>query len=160
MVRFKVRWILFELVQDPLIENGKVIFPRTPAKLCDDDLNQCIHSALTIDYGDFGNGMARSVYVKWFNPATHIGIARVPRDYTDMMLASLFFIKKVRDQPYSFRTLHVSGTIIGVQKQAIIRDRDIYLQLQKEAQKTGQAFSFVENLAKSEKEIKAIQAFA
>ncbi|KAI9246924.1 hypothetical protein BDA99DRAFT_543110 [Phascolomyces articulosus] len=160
MVRFKVRWILFELVQDPIIENNKVIFPRTSAKLCDDDLNRCIHSALTIDYGDFGNGMARSVYVKWFNPSTKVGIARVPRDYTDMLLASLFFIKKVCDQPYSFRILHVSGTIIGVQKHAIIRDRDIYLQEQEEAQKKGQPYSFVEKLASSEKEIKKIQAFA
>ncbi|KAI7856137.1 hypothetical protein BDC45DRAFT_504397 [Circinella umbellata] len=138
MVRFKVRWILFELVQDPIIDNDKkVIFPRTPAKLCDDDVNKCIHSAMTIDYGDFGQGMARSVYVKWFNSATKVGIARVPRDYTDMMLASLFFIKKVCDQPYSFRILHVSGTIIGVQKHAILRDRDIYLQEQEDAQKKG-----------------------
>ena len=65
MVRFKVRWILFELIQDPIIDNNKkVTFPRTPAKLCDDDLNKCIHSAMTIDYGDFGQGMARSVYGK------------------------------------------------------------------------------------------------
>ncbi|KAI8137673.1 hypothetical protein BJV82DRAFT_524837 [Fennellomyces sp. T-0311] len=97
MVRFKVRWILFELVQDPVIDKGQVVFPRTAAKLCDDDLNNCIHSAMTIDYGDFGQGMARSLPVLTQTP----------------------------------------GTIVGVQKQAIIRDRDIYLQLQTEAQAKG-----------------------
>lgn len=40
---------------------------------------------------------------------TRVGIARIPREYTDMVLATLFFMNKIGKQTCSFRILHVSG---------------------------------------------------
>ena len=64
MVRTKVRWILFELVQDPIIQNDKVVFPRTPLDVSEGTILNSIWSTITANYGDFGNGMSRGIVGK------------------------------------------------------------------------------------------------
>lgn len=159
MVRTKVRWVLFELVEDPVIQQDKVVFPRTPLNITEGTILNNIWLTITANYGDFGNGMSRGIVVKWFNPSTRVGIIRVPRDYADMLLASLFFLRRIENIPCSFRILHVSGTIIAVQKQAIIRDRDIYLEEQAKASERGQVYSIADKMEESTKRIKELQAF-
>ncbi|KAI7882756.1 hypothetical protein K492DRAFT_144761 [Lichtheimia hyalospora FSU 10163] len=159
MVRTKVRWILFELVQDPIIQNDKVVFPRTPLDVSEGTILNSIWSTITANYGDFGNGMSRGIVVKWFNPITRVGIIRVLRDYADMLLASLFFLRRIGDKPCSFRILHVSGTIIAVQRQAILRDKDIYLEEQAKATERGQVYSITDKMEASSKKINELQAF-
>lgn len=75
--------------------------------------------------------------MKWYNATTRIGILRVPRDFTDMYLSSMFFIKQIASMPCSLSILHVSGTVIFIQQAAIDWDRRFYLKEQEEADKKG-----------------------
>ncbi|KAI9471794.1 MAG: hypothetical protein EXX96DRAFT_581633 [Benjaminiella poitrasii] len=136
MVRFKNRWVLFRIVEDPVIENGRVIYPNTQFELTEGMISKTIFQAIELNYGQFGKGQG-SITVKWYNSTTRIGILRIPRDYTDMYLSTLFYIKQIGSIPCNFSILHVSGTIIFIQQEAINWDRQFYLKEQKEAEKRG-----------------------
>ncbi|KAG1467658.1 hypothetical protein G6F56_004285 [Rhizopus delemar] len=136
MVRFKHRWILFQVIQDPIIENGQVTYPKTSLGLNDQLISRAIFNQLEICYGQFGKGQA-GISVKWYNPDTKIGIIRIPRDYTDMYLSTMFYMNKIASVPCSISILQVSGTIIFIQTAAIEWDRVHYLKEQEEAQKKG-----------------------
>ena len=75
--------------------------------------------------------------VKWYNPITRIGILRVPRDYTDVYLTSMFYMKQILSTTCNIHILHVSGTIILIQQKAIEWDRLHYLKEQAEAESKG-----------------------
>lgn len=75
--------------------------------------------------------------MKWYNSTTRIGILRIPRDYADIYLVSMFYLKKIMNIPCSLHVLHVSGTIIAIQQKAIEWDRAFYLKEQAEADKRG-----------------------
>ncbi|KAF7728647.1 hypothetical protein EC973_005684 [Apophysomyces ossiformis] len=156
MVRLKNRWILFELVEDPVIENNRVSFPRTTFGVTEEDITTTIRQAINMNYGDFGSGMVWSAGVKWYNPETRMGILRVPRDYLDMYLATLFFIKAINNLPCSFQVHHVSGTIIFIQKTAIQRDADLYLEQKMKMEAKGKIYSVVDKIEASERQIKQI----
>ncbi|KAI8367647.1 uncharacterized protein BYT42DRAFT_134059 [Radiomyces spectabilis] len=156
MVRFKVRWVLFEVVEDPVVDNGKVVFPKTSFEISENIINTAIRQAIAINYGEFGSAAAWGATVKWYNPATRTGIIRVPRELTDLLISSMFFMKQIDSIPCSFRILHVAGTIIRIQKAAIERDRALYLEEQTRAEKSGNYFNVVENMEKSEAMIQRI----
>lgn len=78
------------------------------------------------------------ILVKWYNSTTRIGILRIPRDYTDIYLASMFYMKQIETTPCSLHVLHVSGTVIFIQQKAIEWDRKFYIQEQQEAEKRGE----------------------
>lgn len=61
MVRIKNRWLLFELVENPVIEHGQVVFPRTALGLTEEDIGRAIAAAINADFGDYGLGMTKSV---------------------------------------------------------------------------------------------------
>lgn len=61
MVRIKNRWILFELIENPVFENGQVVFPRTTLGLTEEDIGRAIAAAINADFGDYGLGMAKSL---------------------------------------------------------------------------------------------------
>lgn len=61
MVRIKNRWILFELIENPVFENGEVVFPRTTLGLTEEDIGRAIAAAINADFGDYGLGMAKSL---------------------------------------------------------------------------------------------------
>lgn len=75
--------------------------------------------------------------MKWYNSTTRIGILRIPRDFTDIYLASMFYIKQILNIPCTIHILHVSGTIIFIQQKAIEWDRTFYLKEQAEADSRG-----------------------
>jgi hypothetical protein len=56
MVRFKNRWVLFQIVQDPVIDNGKVTYPRTQFEVSDVMISRSIFQAIEVNYGHFGKG--------------------------------------------------------------------------------------------------------
>lgn len=88
----------------------------------------------------YGEGEAlNSFSVKWFNTETHVGILQAPRDYMDMVLASAFFINKIKEYACHFEPIDESGTVLGIQTEAIRRDRDIYLEEKSKAEKKGKA---------------------
>ncbi|CEG85106.1 RNA-binding protein pop5 [Rhizopus azygosporus] len=155
MVRFKHRWILFQVNQDPVIENGQIVYPRTSLRLNDQMISRAIYNQIEIYYGQFGKGLG-SVAVKWYNPDTRIGIMRIPRDYTNMYLSTMFYMNKVASVPCSISILRVSGTIIFVQTAAIEWDRTYYIREQEEAEKKGQHYSSAEKIEASKKQITSI----
>lgn len=61
MVRTKVRWVLFELLEDPIIQHDKVVFPRTPLNITERTILNNVWLSITANYGDFGNGMSRGI---------------------------------------------------------------------------------------------------
>jgi ribonuclease P/MRP protein subunit POP5 len=56
MVRFKNRWVLFQIVQDPVIDNGKVTYPKTQFEVTDSMISKSIFQAIELNYGHFGKG--------------------------------------------------------------------------------------------------------
>lgn len=56
MVRFKNRWVLFQIVQDPVLENGKVVYPNNLVDLTDNVISKSIFKACELYYGHFGKG--------------------------------------------------------------------------------------------------------
>ncbi|KAL9553329.1 hypothetical protein PS6_004020 [Mucor atramentarius] len=156
MVRFKNRWVLFQIVQDPVIEHGQVVYPRIAFEVTDSMISKTIFQSIELNYGHFGKGQG-SVSVKWYNATTRIGILRIPRDFTDMYLSSMFFIKQIASMPCSFSILHVSGTVIFIQQAAIDWDRRFYLKEQEEADKKGEIYNSMEKIEKSKKTLAALQ---
>ncbi|EIE76100.1 hypothetical protein RO3G_00804 [Rhizopus delemar RA 99-880] len=57
MVRFKHRWILFQVIQDPIIENGQVVYPKTSLRLTDQMISRAIYNQVEIYYGQYGKGL-------------------------------------------------------------------------------------------------------
>ncbi|KAG2205735.1 hypothetical protein INT46_009568 [Mucor plumbeus] len=155
MVRFKNRWVLFQIVQDPVLENGKVVYPKTAFEVTDYVISKTIFQSIEVNYGHFGKGQG-SVAVKWYNPTTRVGILRIPRDFTDMYLSTMFYIKQIATMPCSFSILHVSGTVIFIQQAAIDWDRRFYLKEQEEADKRGESYSSVDKIEKSKKTLAAL----
>ncbi|KAI9259087.1 hypothetical protein BY458DRAFT_588573 [Sporodiniella umbellata] len=134
MVRFKHRWALFQVIQDPVIEQGQVVYPQNSLRLNDKMISQAIFNQLEVCYGQFGKGQS-GILIKWYNPDTKIGIFRIPRDHTDMYLSTLFYLNKIGPVPCSISVLQVSGTIIFIQAAAVELDRALYLREQEEAEK-------------------------
>lgn len=56
MVRFKNRWVLFQIAEDPVIENGSVVYPKTQFEVTDSMISKTIFKAVELNYGDFGKG--------------------------------------------------------------------------------------------------------
>lgn len=83
--------------------------------------------------------------VKWYNPITRIGIIRIPRDFTDLYLSSMFYIKQIATIPCSLHILHVSGTVIFIQQKAIEWDRRFYLKEQQYAESKGKRNRWLNN---------------
>ncbi|OBZ85955.1 putative ribonuclease P/MRP protein subunit POP5 [Choanephora cucurbitarum] len=155
MVRFKNRWVLFQIIEDPILEQGKVVFPKTQFSVNDTIITKAIFQAIETNYGHFGKGQG-NVTVKWYNPMTRVGILRIPRDYTDMYLSTMFFMKQIGNMACSFSILRVSGTIIFIQQAAIEWDRQFYLKEQAEAEKKGEHYNATEKIMNSKEIISAL----
>ncbi|ORX56882.1 homoserine kinase [Hesseltinella vesiculosa] len=152
------RWILFELEQDPVIssQTNTPTDSKIPLDVSDADIVHAMRAAMATTYGDFGSGILKSLQLKWFNPDTRTGILRAPRDPVDMVLSSLFFIKKVGSAACHFRCLQSSGTLIHIQKYAIERDQRLYLEEQDRVEKQGKVLGVIEKIQKSTALINAI----
>ncbi|KAI8332625.1 hypothetical protein BC941DRAFT_436087 [Chlamydoabsidia padenii] len=156
MVRYKCRWILFELLQDPILQNDVPMEQNIPIQFTDQMIQRALREAITTTFGDYGGGLLRGSHVKWYNPETGAGIIRTPRDHDDMLLSSLFFVKQIESIPCSFRFIQVSGTLVFIQKAAIERDRSLYLKEQARLEQIGKTYSVVDRIQKSTNKVNSI----
>jgi ribonuclease P/MRP protein subunit POP5 len=67
MVRYKCRWILFELVQDPVLQNDEPVDHRTPIELNEQMIQRSLREAILTTFGDYGAGLLRGSHGKWRN---------------------------------------------------------------------------------------------
>ncbi|ORX77988.1 hypothetical protein BCR32DRAFT_207353 [Anaeromyces robustus] len=128
MVRFKNRYILFEIIYDE-DENNKININYNIV------LN-AIKTSIEQNFGAYGIGITQSSFtMKYFSPVTKIGILRSSRKQFNMIWASLTFINNIQNNRCLVRVLHVGGTIKSTQKAAIKYDQEqlllIYSQLSK-----------------------------
>ncbi|RUS31221.1 hypothetical protein BC938DRAFT_478229 [Jimgerdemannia flammicorona] len=160
MVRFKNRWILFEILYDhsipPIISTT---VPQQVAALSTGTVNTLIRESIRENFGEWGMGcVVSSLNMKYFSPYTNIGIVRVARDHYRILWGALTFIKEIRGTPCVVRALHLSGTIIKAQNAAIEYDRDQILNLKRQAELNGDKdFNAEELLQESRQEIMAIE---
>jgi predicted nucleic-acid-binding protein len=56
MVRFKNRWVLFQIAEDPIIEDGIVVYRKTQFEVNDYLISNSIFKAVELNYGAFGKG--------------------------------------------------------------------------------------------------------
>jgi hypothetical protein len=123
----------------------------------------------------FFSTLLTSLYmvVKYFSGHTNIGIIRVARDYHQMLLVSLFFMKEINGTPCSITVRHVGGnakerdiwcgmrpeanivfvgTIFKAQRAAIQYDLEALLRRQYRAEKHGTAPIDVAELSRASKD--------
>jgi ribonuclease P/MRP protein subunit POP5 len=60
MVSFKNRWILFEIVEDPVLEHGKVTFKHTSLEVSDSALYKALRDSVELNYGSFGRALLQN----------------------------------------------------------------------------------------------------
>lgn len=56
MVRFKNRWVLFQVAEDPVIEDGHVVYKKSQFEINDYMISKVIFNAVELNYGAFGKG--------------------------------------------------------------------------------------------------------
>lgn len=64
MVRYKCRWVLFELVQDPILQNDKIVEHNTPLRLTEQMIQKTLRDSVLSTFGDYGSGLLRSAHGK------------------------------------------------------------------------------------------------
>ena len=57
MVRFKSRWVLFQIACEPTINNGQVEYLKSPFEIDEKTISRIIFQALEVNYGEFGRGL-------------------------------------------------------------------------------------------------------
>ncbi|KAI8973854.1 hypothetical protein BDB01DRAFT_807798 [Pilobolus umbonatus] len=155
MVRFKSRWVLFYIEEDPIMRNGEITYPKNVIEISEQLIYKSIAQAVESIYGVYGKAML-NISVKWYNPVTRMGILKASRDYLDVCLSSMFFMKKIADIPCNFTILQVSGTIIFIQTAAIELNRDYYIREQAELTKKGQHVNIVNTIDTITKQIQQL----
>ncbi|KAJ2798547.1 RNA-binding protein pop5 [Coemansia helicoidea] len=128
MVRFKNRYICFEILLEPSDaaraprQDQQQALPALSAKAA----SQLIRDSVKLGFGDSGAGhVLMGTQVKYFGAHTRMGIAKVPRDHCKMVLAALTLATHVGKHPCVVCVRHVSGTIKKCQKAAIRLDREL-----------------------------------
>ncbi|KAF9169676.1 hypothetical protein BGX21_001706 [Mortierella sp. AD011] len=162
MVRFKNRYLLFEIVygdtplgwtsipstmvsaidasrqsagpdQSPFGDTGRNNC-RLP-QLSNKDLMHAIKDSIAENFGDYGAGLTqRPLTLKYFSPHTNIGILRISREEVHTVWSALTFIRELKGNPCIIKVLHTSGTIKSCQLTTIRYDRDRIMFLRNQAQ--------------------------
>ncbi|KAI8596893.1 hypothetical protein EDD21DRAFT_342965 [Dissophora ornata] len=162
MVRFKNRYLLFEIVyvdtplgwtsipapttsatashqssesdQSPFGDTGRNNCRLPP--LANKDLIYALKDSIVENFGDYGAGLTqRPLTLKYFSPHTNIGILRISREEVHIVWGALTFIKELKGKPCIIKVLHTSGTIRNCQLTAVRYDRDRIMFLRNEAQR-------------------------
>ncbi|KAG0299521.1 hypothetical protein BGZ98_009964 [Dissophora globulifera] len=140
MVRFKNRYLLFEIVyadtplgwssipapivsaseaphysddsdHSPFGDTGRNNC-RLPS-LANKDLMYAIKDSIAENFGDYGAGITqRPLTLKYFSPHTNIGILRISREEVHIVWGALTFIRELKGKPCMIKVLHTSGNII------------------------------------------------
>ncbi|KAG0203593.1 hypothetical protein BGX28_004196 [Mortierella sp. GBA30] len=162
MVRFKNRYLLFEIVyaDTPLgwtsipaattsaldathqsLRADQSVFGDTGRNNCrlppisNKDLMYALRDSIAENFGDYGAGITqRALVLKYFSPHTNIGILRISREEMHIAWGALTFIKELKGRPCIIKVLHTSGTIKHCQLTTIRYDRDRIMFLRNQAQ--------------------------
>ncbi|GJJ74315.1 ribonuclease P/MRP protein subunit POP5 [Entomortierella parvispora] len=163
MVRFKNRYLLFEIIyadtplgwtsipatassalgsslqshpgsnQSPFGDTGRNNCRLPP--LANKDLVYAIKDSIAENFGDYGAGITqRPMTLKYFSPHTNIGILRISREEVHIVWGALTFMKELKGRPCIIKVLHTSGTIKKCQLMTIKYDRDRIMYLRNQAQ--------------------------
>ncbi|KAG4102268.1 hypothetical protein H8356DRAFT_1652483 [Neocallimastix lanati (nom. inval.)] len=154
MVRFKNRYILFEIVYDE--DEEKKINVNYSI------ISKAIKTSIEQNFGAYGIGIIQSSFtIKYFSPVTKIGILRSSRKQFNMIWASLTFINNIQNNGCLIRVLHVGGTIKSTQKAAIKYDQEqllsIYSKIAKSKNTKNDNFDIEEHIQKSYNDIMSIE---
>ncbi|KAG2177014.1 hypothetical protein INT43_007668 [Umbelopsis isabellina] len=156
MVRFKNRWVLIEVQGEPVLSKADGEYENTHiASLNGGTIHTAVRDAILANYGEYGLGSLLSSFnVKYFSSHTNIGIIRVARDYHQMLLVSLFFMKEINGTPCSITVRHVGGNVKDedAQRAAIQYDLEVLLRRQRRAEKHGTAAINVAELSRISKD--------
>ncbi|KAI8576941.1 hypothetical protein K450DRAFT_254322 [Umbelopsis ramanniana AG] len=150
MVRFKNRWVLIEILGGPVTsKSGEEYENHHINSITAGMLHNTLKDAIAANYGEYGLGCVQSsLNVKYFSNHTNIGILRVSRDYHQMLLVSLFFIKEINGSPCYITVRHIGGTILKAQRAAIQYDLETLLRRQQQ----GNSSLDVDRLSRNAKE--------
>ncbi|BDA44025.1 probable ribonuclease P/MRP protein subunit POP5 [Coccomyxa sp. Obi] len=117
MVRFKNRFLLFELIW----KDGRIDETLTEA-----NIQAVLRDSLALNFGDYGLGVClASQQVKYYNPLTNLCIVRCGRDQYKEVLASMTTITTFRYRTVMMHLLHNGGTLASCQRAAIEHNRAI-----------------------------------
>ena len=111
MVRFKNRYLVIEILwedkkYDPGVKNKEIY--------------DAIRESIASNFGDWGTGvLLNSLSVKYWNPATNIGIVRCQRDEFRVLWAAITFISYVRGRKVRIKVVYTAGTVRSCQKQVV-----------------------------------------
>ncbi|KAI7826966.1 hypothetical protein BC939DRAFT_395310 [Gamsiella multidivaricata] len=138
MVRFKNRYLLFEIVyadtplgwtsipatltsgadashhsakpdHSPFGDTGRNNCRLPP--LANKDIMHALKASIVENFGDYGAGLTqRPLTLKYFSPHTNIGILRISREEVHIVWGALTFIRELKEKPCIIKVLHTSGT--------------------------------------------------
>ncbi|KAK3831772.1 MAG: hypothetical protein JOS17DRAFT_684277 [Linnemannia elongata] len=153
MVRFKNRYLLFEIVyaDTPLgwtsiPASTSLALPNAtqPGEAADQNLLFALKDSIAENFGDYGAGLTqRPLTLKYFSPHTNVGILRISREEMHIVWGALTFINQLKGRPCIIKVIHTSGTIKKCQLTTIKYDRDRIMFLRNQAQllKDSQAYT-------------------
>ncbi|KAJ3193457.1 hypothetical protein HK101_004810 [Irineochytrium annulatum] len=121
MVRFKNRWLLFELVYD-----GDVVVESVSSG----NLAQVIRDSVQSNFGDLGAAqIAASFSIKYWSSRTGHGIIRVERDLCRMLWCAITMVTEVKGRAALIRVLHCGGTVKKTQEAAVEENRKALVEM-------------------------------
>jgi ribonuclease P/MRP protein subunit POP5 len=101
MVRFKSRYLLFEIIYN----DSNIHEQIQPTHLL-----SAIKESIQQNFGDAGTGSILSnLSMKYYSPFTNLGILRCGREHVKMVWASMGFVTEVKGRKCMFRIVHNAG---------------------------------------------------
>ncbi|PIA13977.1 hypothetical protein COEREDRAFT_47825 [Coemansia reversa NRRL 1564] len=164
MVRFKNRYICFELLQEPFSDHtssldhpNSVQQPVPAIATSAKGIYNLLRESIKQNFGDLGAGhVLTGMQVKYFNKRTQMGIVKVPRDHCNMVLAAMVVITHATKCQCSIRVRHVSGTIKKCQQSAIRTARELIISWYEQQQLVGDS-TLPHMLKESQAQISALE---
>jgi RNase P/RNase MRP subunit POP5 len=101
----------------------KVEFEEILESMVKHVITTCLRSQIQEIYGLIGLAKSTSLTIKYYSPITCLMIMRCSLEFHREILACLAVITKIRDHSVRLSVIHVSGTIVKIQKKVIDMDR-------------------------------------
>lgn len=156
MVRFKTRWLLLAIDDQPAASPSSSKGPSAASSLTPQVVTRLLRASLLLSFGDVAAGSFGGVLTcKYYSTHTGTAIVRCTRDGARLVWAAATLISSASELPspgtpsnLRIRVVHCGGTIKKLQTKAIELDRRIILRL-RTRQATQQSISFKETLMPS-----------
>src|SRR6476620_419430 len=120
-MRHKNRYILAKVDFDEIIDG-----------LAKYAISNALKERIAEFYGLVGLSKSTSLTIKYYSPVTSLMIMRCSHEFHREILGCLATISKIKEHPVKISVLHVSGTIIKIQRKIIDQDKELLLALVKE----------------------------